>query len=383
MNNSAGTFLVMSDAQPYTLLGQAGQCSAVMEYQIPSSLSDKPVDPSIDLHQASALFPSFSLLQVAVDGRGVDAVRPDQAGRIRLVLFDPDSGVTSVKLSLLPASGEEIDLPVTTSGGQEYTGAIPPGVQAGFIDVVARVEDTKGNTCELTASPAFFFGTGTDTRKLDARLRMSSSALTNVERVTFASGDTLHYLLTYINYGSDTARNVVVTFPTTPFLRPIGPSTWTIDAMRVHDTVHVPVCLVFLGKQQSTDTQTHYSPSVAWTSGETVYRRSHNILVDFQNSVTDVTQTRGLAPRSFELYQNYPNPFNPKTVISGQWTADSYVRLTVFDLLGRSVAVLADGRYPAGKYTFAFDGTNLASGVYFYRLTAGSFSAVRRMLLIR
>ena len=86
---------------------------------------------------------------------------------------------------------------------------------------------------------------------------------------------------------------------------------------------------------------------------------------------------------SFELSQNYPNPFNPKTVISGQWTVDSKVRLAVYDVLGREVAVLANGRYPAGRYSFTFDGANLASGVYFYRLTAGSFSAVRKMLLVR
>ncbi len=85
----------------------------------------------------------------------------------------------------------------------------------------------------------------------------------------------------------------------------------------------------------------------------------------------------------YELGANFPNPFNPKTVISGQWTVNSVVRLIVYDVLGRQVAVLADGSYPAGKYTFAFDGTSLASGVYFYRLTAGSSSAVRKMLLVR
>ena len=86
---------------------------------------------------------------------------------------------------------------------------------------------------------------------------------------------------------------------------------------------------------------------------------------------------------AFELLQNYPNPFNPSTVISGQWTVDSYVRLAVYDALGREVAVLANGRYPAGRYSFTFDGANLASGLYIYRLTAGTFSAVRKMLLVR
>jgi len=96
-----------------------------------------------------------------------------------------------------------------------------------------------------------------------------------------------------------------------------------------------------------------------------------------------VAVTANDAPEKLQLDQNYPNPFNPKTVISGQWPVGSEVRLEVFDILGRSVATLANGRYPAGKYSFTFDGTNLASGVYFYRLTAGSFTAVRKMILTK
>ncbi len=88
-------------------------------------------------------------------------------------------------------------------------------------------------------------------------------------------------------------------------------------------------------------------------------------------------------PQGFALSQNYPNPFNPNTVISGQWPVTSVVRIGVYDVLGREVAVLADGRYAAGKYSFTFHGTGLASGVYFYRLTAGSFSAVRKMTLVK
>ena len=64
-------------------------------------------------------------------------------------------------------------------------------------------------------------------------------------------------------------------------------------------------------------------------------------------------------------------------------TVDSRVRLVVYDVLGREVAVLADGRYPAGKSSFTFDGTRLASGVYFYRLTAGSFVSTRKMILTK
>jgi hypothetical protein len=103
-------------------------------------------------------------------------------------------------------------------------------------------------------------------------------------------------------------------------------------------------------------------------------------------------------PAQCMLQQNYPNPFNPTTRISfnvdrvvapsavegpPSTTVNSLVRLSVYDVLGREVAILADGRYPAGKYDFTFDGSNLASGVYFYRLTAGNFTAVRKMNLLK
>jgi hypothetical protein len=105
--------------------------------------------------------------------------------------------------------------------------------------------------------------------------------------------------------------------------------------------------------------------------------------VEIVNQLTAVMpgRTGSTAPQGFMLWQNYPNPFNPKTVISGQWAVTSDVRLEVYDVLGRKVATLADGRYPAGKYSFTFDGTNLASGVYFYRLTAGHFVATKAMVL--
>ena len=101
------------------------------------------------------------------------------------------------------------------------------------------------------------------------------------------------------------------------------------------------------------------------------------------SDLTSVERAEDTRPDRFRLEQNYPNPFNPKTVVSGQWSVTSVVRVAVYDILGREVAVLADGRYPAGKYSFTFDGSNLSSGVYFYRLTAESHTAVRKMILMK
>ncbi|MBI5471184.1 MAG: T9SS type A sorting domain-containing protein [Ignavibacteriae bacterium] len=95
-------------------------------------------------------------------------------------------------------------------------------------------------------------------------------------------------------------------------------------------------------------------------------------------------------PREFRLYQNYPNPFNPSTTFkfqipdgSGHRPNTNHVTLKVFDMLGREVATVVNEEMGPGNYEKVFDGTNLASGVYLYRLNAGDFSQTKKLLLIR
>ncbi len=88
-------------------------------------------------------------------------------------------------------------------------------------------------------------------------------------------------------------------------------------------------------------------------------------------------------PAKYELAQNYPNPFNPTTVINYSIPQKGYVSLKVYNLLGREVATLIAGVQEAGNYSAPFDGTGLASGVYFYRLQAGSVSITKKLVLMK
>lgn len=88
-------------------------------------------------------------------------------------------------------------------------------------------------------------------------------------------------------------------------------------------------------------------------------------------------------PRAFGLAQNYPNPFNPSTVITYAIPSPGHVTLTVVDILGREVARLVDAPQQAGSYSLRFDARGLASGVYFCRLTAGTYHALQKMMLLR
>jgi hypothetical protein len=88
-------------------------------------------------------------------------------------------------------------------------------------------------------------------------------------------------------------------------------------------------------------------------------------------------------PKEFALRQNYPNPFNPTTTIKYDLPLDAKVTLRLYDVLGREVMSLVDGVMPAGFHQVTVDGSALASGVYLYRIDAGSFTQVKKLLLLR
>lgn len=87
-------------------------------------------------------------------------------------------------------------------------------------------------------------------------------------------------------------------------------------------------------------------------------------------------------PGRFALHQNYPNPFNPVTTIRFEVMDACRVTLTICDMLGRRSALLVDAPYAPGEYDVTFDASDVPSGVYFYRIRMGSFSAVRKMVLL-
>ncbi|MEI7485057.1 MAG: T9SS type A sorting domain-containing protein [Ignavibacteriota bacterium] len=94
-------------------------------------------------------------------------------------------------------------------------------------------------------------------------------------------------------------------------------------------------------------------------------------------------ENNGTLAESFELYQNYPNPFNPNTTIKFTLPKSSYVNLSVYDVSGKLVGVIMNEKRSAGTYSVLFNASYLSSGTYFYRLTAGDFSSVKRMILIK
>ena len=83
------------------------------------------------------------------------------------------------------------------------------------------------------------------------------------------------------------------------------------------------------------------------------------------------------------MMQNYPNPFNPQTTIIFRLPENKHVTLTIYDITGREVTTLVDGYQYAGEHSVIWSAVNMPTGVYFYRLVAGSYTTVRRMLLVK
>ena len=120
------------------------------------------------------------------------------------------------------------------------------------------------------------------------------------------------------------------------------------------------------------------SSLLAATQGNGIWKRPFSDFI-----VTSVKQpARGL-PTEYTLSQNYPNPFNPTTAIRYALPSQGYITLVVYNMLGERIATLVDGMQTPGAKSVNFNAGSLASGVYFYRLQAGSYSATKKLILIK
>jgi hypothetical protein len=119
--------------------------------------------------------------------------------------------------------------------------------------------------------------------------------------------------------------------------------------------------------------------------GDSVYAVTYNdgLYILTRNGTTNSVQTSTTPPSTFVLLQNYPNPFNPTTAIRFSIPQRERVSLIVYDVLGREVSTLVNGDLEAGPHQATFDAAKLASGIYLYRLKAGTFTATKKLVLLK
>ena len=170
----------------------------------------------------------------------------------------------------------------------------------------------------------------------------------------------------------------------------IGSDSLTFDADTAATYVHVPY-------QDMADTLISYSGVETVTFQWTVFAHDQQSSTEASNGPRSITfdigymlssASEGLLPDVFALHQNYPNPFNPITTIRFDVPEESRVRIDIYNVMGQKAAELIDAHYQPGFHTVNWGGTNtlgsaLSSGMYFYRIQAKDFTAVKKLLLVK
>lgn len=151
-----------------------------------------------------------------------------------------------------------------------------------------------------------------------------------------------------------------------------GYSDWNGGEVSVHDSVDLSADSGLF--YRSSGESEWYGAGTGWTYG---------MSMKLQGSPVLAIKRKETRPSGFALMQNYPNPFNPTTAISYELSANSFVSLKVYDVLGREVGTLVNKVEQPGSYTVTFDASGLASGVYFYKLKAGSYSQTRKLVILK
>ncbi len=143
----------------------------------------------------------------------------------------------------------------------------------------------------------------------------------------------------------------------------------------------------FNGNQMYDSPPTDHAWRLSFSSdtGDVVEDFTHNTnFTDIQwPGATGISEEEGLTPDKYILEQNFPNPFNPSTTINFSILQRNFVSLRVFNIIGEEVSTLLNEEKDAGSYHVKFNALNIPSGIYFYKIIAGSFSATRKMILIK
>lgn len=159
------------------------------------------------------------------------------------------------------------------------------------------------------------------------------------------------------------------TFSTSDFIEARGSKIISFDWKLPDNTPFYPRIYVVLDPDNKID-EIHESNNIGWK------------VLNYTGGTTGI-EDEGSVPLSFNLSQNYPNPFNPTTTIEYTIPQSRFVSLKVYDILGREVKTLVHQQELSGTYKVLFNGSELASGVYFYRIEAGEFISTKKLILLK
>ena len=188
-------------------------------------------------------------------------------------------------------------------------------------------------------------------------------------RYTFCASDSTesggnNFLIGYVNLGGDSVLSVKGT------LGSISYGLNRINSSSPSPNFAMAGCIYRNGQSKTN--------AIAYVGNSGI-----NAYFDAEHLVTGIQNVSNEVPSGFKLEQNYPNPFNPQTNIRFSILKSGLVTLRVFDITGKEVAVLVNQNLNSGTYNYDFEASLLSSGVYFYRISAGDFSEVKKMVLLK
>jgi hypothetical protein len=210
-------------------------------------------------------------------------------------------------------------------------------------------------------------------------------------RITFLDPDDTPLPVTLTSFTgriNPNGRGILLEWATASEVENYG---YTVQRKQGDEKSFADVANAFVGGHGTTAESQAYRfvDSTLKEAGRYVYRLKQQDLSGAvrytQNVTVDATLTavEEAPPTEFRLQQNYPNPFNPTTVISCELPAPSRLRVVIYDLLGQEVKVLMDEKKEPGRYRLEWEARDCASGVYIYRMTAGSYTETKTMLLLK
>jgi len=126
-----------------------------------------------------------------------------------------------------------------------------------------------------------------------------------------------------------------------------------------------------------------YNFTISNLSVQKTYYRLKQVDFDGTFEYSSSVEVDGITPTEFVLKQNYPNPFNPTTKIGFTLPTESNVKIIIYNLIGQKVAEVVNSKFSAGDHSIDFNAANLSSGIYLYKIEAGSFTSVKKMQLLK
>lgn len=297
-------------------------------------------------------------------GDAATCVKVDNSGNVYVTGYS-DGGSTSDDYATIKYS---------SSGAQQWVKRFDGlSHQGDFATALAL--DQSGNIY-VTGKSTYFSGTLADS---------------NFATIKYNSNGDMLWLASYAgaNNSSDVSRGIVVDNSGNIIVTGSSGDGFQNDYVTIK--YNQAGSQIWMGSYNGTGSGNDYSSSLASDNSGNIYvtGRSMGSLTDFDYAtikysiLTGINPGSGQIPDRFALYQNYPNPFNPVTKIKFSIANASDVNIKVYDILGNEASTIVNNFYEPGNYNVSFDGSNLASGIYYYKIIAGSFSDTKKMILIK